>query len=148
MPHDPSALPEGLSLTCDAAPTMETRKALGDEIRAFNARTTPVAAERFALLLHDGDAELRAGLVGVVAAGWLFIESLWVGDTLRGQGVGRALMARAEDHARRHGCHAAWLDTFQAQGFYERLGYAVFAELEDYPAGQSRYFLRKALLRS
>jgi len=138
------ALP-GLALRFDPAPTLETRQALGDQIRAFNARHAPGAAERFALLGHDDTATLRAGLVGVLSGGWLFVESLWVDDALRGQGIGRALMAHAEDHAREQGCHDAWLDTFQARGFYEGLGYVAFAELEHYPRGQSRHFLRKAL---
>ena len=40
-----------------------------------------------------------------------------------------------------------WLDTFsfQARRFYEKLGYVVFGELPDYPAGHSRYFLQKRL---
>jgi hypothetical protein len=37
------------------------------------------------------------------------------------------------------------LDTFQARGFYEQIGYVAFGELENYPQGQSRHFLRKAL---
>jgi len=43
----------------------------------------------------------------------------------RGRGVGRELMDRAEIRAREGGCHSAWLDTFsfQARGFYEKLGY-------------------------
>ena len=67
-------------------------------------------------------------------------------DDWRGQGVGRALMGHAEAHARERECHSAWLDTFQARGFYEALGYVPFGELEDYPPGQSRYFLRKRLV--
>jgi hypothetical protein len=37
-------------------------------------------------------------------------------------------MDRAEVHARERGCHSAWLDTFsfQARGFYEKLGYDEF----------------------
>jgi GNAT superfamily N-acetyltransferase len=140
-----SAVLPGLTLHFDPAPSLETRQALGDRIRAFNARHAPGGAERFALLGHDGDGVLRAGLVGTLSGGWLFVESLWVDDSLRGQGVGRALMASAEDHARAQGCHDAWLDTFQARGFYERIGYVVFAVLDDYPQGQSRHFLRKAL---
>jgi len=143
MPSIPT-LP-GLLVRFDPAPSLETRQALGDRIRAFNARFAPGVAERFALLAHDADAALRAGLVGVAAGGWLFVESLWVDEALRGQGIGRTLMACAENHARAQGCHDAWLDTFQARGFYEQLGYVVFAELEDYPRGQSRHFLRKAL---
>ena len=135
----------GLTLRFEPTPPLETRQALGDRIRAFNARHAPGAAERFALLGHDDGASLRAGLVGVLFGGWLFIESLWVDDSLRGQGIGRALMAQAEDHARAKGCHDAWLDTFQARRFYEQIGYVACGELENYPQGQSRHFLRKAL---
>ena len=44
------------------------------------------------------------------------------------------------------GCHSAWVDTFsfQAPGFYRKLGYEVFGEL-DYPPGHKRFFLRKRL---
>ena len=34
---------------------------------------------------------------------------------------------------------------FQARGFYERLGYRCFGELNDYPTGFARYFMKKAL---
>jgi ribosomal protein S18 acetylase RimI-like enzyme len=78
--------------------------------------------------------------------GWLFVDAVWVHPELRGQGAGRALMAHAESHAAAAGCHAVWLDTFQARGFYEAIGYSVFGTLDDYPAGQTRSFLRKRLL--
>ena len=71
-----------------------------------------------------------------------------VDPSLRGQGAGRALMAHAEAHAVAEGCHSAWLDTFQARGFYEAFGYQVFGTLEDYPPGQRRSFLRKRLIAS
>jgi GNAT superfamily N-acetyltransferase len=76
----------------------------------------------------------------------LFIRYLWVSDSLRGRGIGRELMAGAEAHALERGCHSAWLDTFsfQAPGFYPRLGYTVFGEL-DYPPGHKRIFLQKRL---
>ena len=56
-------------------------------------------------------------------------------------------MRRAEHEAIRRGCHSAWLDTyeFQARGFYERLGYSGFGQLDDYPPGFVRYFMKKAL---
>src|SRR5205823_2780313 len=39
------------------------------------------------------------------------------------------------------------LDTFdfQARGFYERLGYETFAEVQDFPRGHSRFFMKKTL---
>ncbi len=145
MTRDPAMPPAGLHLTFDADPSIETRRALGAAINAFNARAAPLVVERFALLLRDDAGALAAGLSGVLYWGWMFVDGLWVGEGWRGGGLGRALMARAEDHARARHCHAAWLDTFQARGFYEKLGYESFGVLDDYPPGQSRHFLRKRL---
>ena len=83
--------------------------------------------------------------MGTLSWGWLFVEAVWVSEALRGRGVGRALMAAAERHARESGCHSVWLDTFQARDFYLSLGYETFGVLEDYPPGQQRSFMRKAL---
>jgi len=56
-------------------------------------------------------------------------------------------MDRAEAIARAHGCVGIWLDTFsfQARGFYEKLGFAVFGTMEDFPPGHQRFFLQKRL---
>ncbi|HJS86504.1 MAG TPA: GNAT family N-acetyltransferase [Acetobacteraceae bacterium] len=87
-----------------------------------------------------------AGLAGETYSGWLFIRYLWVSDGLRGRGIGRELMDRGERRALERGCHSAWVDTFsfQAPGFYKKLGYQVFGEL-DYPPSHRRLFLRKRL---
>ncbi len=148
MPHDPIDIPAGLRLSFDAAPSIEVRGTLGHEIDAFNARTVPRDAQRFSLLLHDRSDRLVAGLSGVLSWQWLFVEALWVADAWRVRGIGRVLMARAEAHAAGAGCHSAWLDTFQARGFYLALGYQQFGALNDYPPGQTRYFLRKRLIEA
>jgi ribosomal protein S18 acetylase RimI-like enzyme len=72
-----------------------------------------------------------------------------VHDDLRGQGIGRDLMARAEQRAIALGCHSAWLDTFsfQAPRFYQKLGYEVFGVL-DYPPKHKRFFLQKRLTKA
>jgi hypothetical protein len=43
------------------------------------------------------------------------------------------------------GCTDAFLDTFsfQARGFYEKLGYRVFGGLDNHPAGHQHYFMTK-----
>ena len=99
------------------------------------------------MLVRDAGGELRAGLDGFTYAGWLFIRYLWVHGELRRSGVGRRLMAEAEDHARALGCHSAWVDTFsfQAPGFYARLGYREFGRL-DYPPDHQRIFLQNSCL--
>jgi GNAT superfamily N-acetyltransferase len=146
MTHDMPEFPAELRFSHDTAPSIETRWALGEAINAFHARTVQQDARRFALLLHDRDERLAAGLSGAAAWQWLFVEALWVDDRWRHRGVGSALLSRAEAIARDAGCHSAWLDSFQAREFYLKLGYEVFGELEAYPAGQTRYFLRKRLV--
>jgi GNAT superfamily N-acetyltransferase len=137
-------VPDGVSVTFDADPGTELRGALARGINAFHAATVPQDSRRFAFMAEAGNA-LAGGIVGVLAWEWLFVEALFVADAWRGQGLGQALLARAEAHAALQGCHSAWLDTFQAKGFYERAGYRAFGSLPQYPAGQVRWFMRKGL---
>jgi ribosomal protein S18 acetylase RimI-like enzyme len=75
------------------------------------------------------------------------VSLLWVSEGLRGGGHGSRLLQSIERVAAERGCANAYLDTFsfQAPGFYRRHGYVVFGELEDFPEGHKRIFLRKRL---
>jgi GNAT superfamily N-acetyltransferase len=97
--------------------------------------------------LTDEAGEFAGGLSAYVAYAWLFIDKLWVAEAARTHGWGSKLMRAAEEAGCRYGCRGAWVDTFsfQARGFYEKLGYEVFGTLEDFPPGHQRYFLRKTL---
>jgi hypothetical protein len=55
----------------------------------------------------------------------------------------------AEDEAMKIGCKYAHLDTysFEARPFYEKHGYALFATLDNYPEGYSKYFLKRKLVK-
>jgi ribosomal protein S18 acetylase RimI-like enzyme len=119
-------------------------------VRAYNATLFAGHPEGrdLAIALHAaGGNERVGGLVGRTSGGWLFVELLFVPEAYRRQGLATRLMAMAEAEAIRRGCHSAWIDTLngQARDLYERLGYRVFGELENYPVGSSRFFLRKAL---
>ena len=52
---------------------------------------------------------------------------------------------QAEQEARRRGCRYAQLTTysFQARGFYEKLGYSVVGQMDDYPPGRRSLWMRK-----
>ena len=124
------------------------RDAILGRLMAFNEQQTGSRDFRpLAVLLRDENGATIGGLWGRTAWKWLFIELLFVPEELRRTGVGRELMRRAEAEAKARGCHAAWLDTFsfQARGFYEKLGYSVFGRLDDYPPGHMRFFLKKEL---
>jgi GNAT superfamily N-acetyltransferase len=61
-------------------------------------------------------------------AGWCAeVESVYVRSDQRGRGVGRALMAFVEEHARQRGCYRVQLTSRNERGdahrFYRALGY-------------------------
>jgi GNAT superfamily N-acetyltransferase len=97
--------------------------------------------------VRDADGSLRGGISGVVNWNWLHVQLVWVDASLRHGGLGSKLLRAFEAAGMERGCRMAHLDTFsyQARPFYERHGYELFATLEDYPPGQSRYFLKKTL---
>ena len=100
-----------------------------------------------AFLLRDDAGEVLGGLLGDIWGGWLHVSYLWVARPLRQRGWARRLMQAAERYARQRGAHHAYLETFsfQARPFYEKLGYEVFGQLDDFPPGHTKYFLRKVL---
>ena len=116
---------------------------------AFNqAAVGDAAGEPFALTLKAPGSEAVAGGVwGLAQWGSFYIALMFVPEQARGQGLGSALMARAEAHARARGCRQAWLDTyaFQARPFYERLGFTVFGQIDGPAPIFPRYFMQKPL---
>lgn len=137
-----------LRITIPETPSDADRDAILAPLRAFNAsRAGDPGLRPVAILLTDKAGRDVGGLWGKIAYDWLFVELLAVPEEWRGGNHGKALMQEAERIARAHGCVGMWLDTFefQARGFYEKLGFELFGELEDHPAGQRRFFLRKRL---
>jgi GNAT superfamily N-acetyltransferase len=101
-----------------------------------------------AIFLKDEHGEILGGVLGHIWGKWLRIAILWLAEPVRRQGYGRQLLLAAEAYARERGCLHVQLSTFsfQARPFYEKLGYEVFATLEDCPVGHCEYFLRKQLV--
>ncbi|MDE1158066.1 MAG: GNAT family N-acetyltransferase [Neorhizobium sp.] len=130
------------------APLSEDVAIIGDGLVAFNAADIgPSGRRSLAILIRDGDGTVIGGLSGYTGWGWLFTQWLFVPETLRGTGTAGKLLTQAEDEARRRGCGAAWIDTFNpvALKAYQRQGYEVFGQLPDYPEGRTRSFLKKTL---
>ena len=57
------------------------------------------------------------------------------------------MLTRTETAARNHSCRYAKLDTFEfeAREFYERHGYVVRSQTEDFPKGHTHYHMKKEL---
>lgn len=138
-----------LEVVTTEEPSDTDRQALLDFLVNYNASCVGETPFRqFALFLRDAEsAEIVGGLYAYVLYDWLAIELLIVPEEHRGQGVGSELVRRTEAHAAELGCIGVWLNTFsfQARGFYEKLGYEVFGALDEHPRGSQRFFLRKRL---
>ena len=123
-------------------------KQIHSGLRAFNERfTAPYDLQDIVATVRDGAGALMAGLTGYTNWEWLYVDYLWVHDSLRGSGLGARLLAAAEEEAVRRGCRWSRLYTydFQAPGFYRKQGYEVWAEMEGYPPGHRQIWFRKSL---
>ncbi len=128
------------------AAAIEQRQAILDRLREYNAaQAGPANAEALCVALVGEDGGVDGGLFGTTLYDWLAIELLFVPERLRGSGVGSRLIAEAEEQARARGCVGAWLDTFsfQARGFYEKLGYSLAGTIPGHPVDGARYFMMK-----
>lgn len=123
-------------------------QAVGDALDAYNlSHVRDYRYQSVRLFVRDDAGAIVGGLLADVYMDWMFVKILWLDERLRGGGTGAELMHRAEEAARELGCTGVWLDTFsfQAPGFYRKLGYEEFGQLDDYPRGFSRHFFRKLL---
>lgn len=135
-------------ITFTDKPDASIAKALSLLLLDFNNNASgyPYDGKPLAITICNPENDaIIGGLWGATAYGYLHLDLLFVPEEERGSGMGRRLMDMAEEEALRRGCRGAWLDTFsfQARGFYEKLGYAVAGELEDCPPGHKRYFMKK-----
>jgi GNAT superfamily N-acetyltransferase len=98
------------------------------------------------LSLRQGQA-IVGGLAGYTSMDWLFVDLLWIADKYRGKGFGKSLMVKAETEAKKRGARNSYLSTFsfQAPGFYKKLGYREFGKQKGFPPGHTRFWLQKAL---
>jgi GNAT superfamily N-acetyltransferase len=139
------------TITLIDRPEPHMREAIVRPLIVFNNThaSQPEDYHSLVIVLSDADTGgILGGLWGETNFAHLHVDLLFVPETLRGSGLGREMLLQAEQEAKARGCRGVWLDTysFQARGFYERLGYAVFGILDDYPPGQSRIFLHKVFI--
>ena len=125
------------------------REAIVRPLLAFNNSRASQTEDYCPLVIMLSDADsgsILGGLWGETNFAYLHVDLLFVPETLRGSGLGRQMMLDAEEEAMARGSRGAWLDTysFQARGFYERLGFSVFGTIDDFPPGQKRFFMKKS----
>ena len=136
----------------------EFRAFINQAIKQFNRNVMPEAYFKDGvpvealnipvdLAVKDSDGKLKGGLVGNIYWECLYVKDLWLDESLRKQGVGTHLLQQAEAIAHKNDCNFIWVQTFswQARGFYEKNGFRIVGQLDNYPPRHTRYTLRKDL---
>lgn len=139
---------QNLEIVFDPLPPESLSRFVTESLAAYNVAATgdsrwyPVG-----FFIKSARGEWLGGLLGEIWSGWLHVRILWVDAAVRSRGNGTRLLRAAEEYALECGCGGATLEThsFQARLFYEKCGYEVFATLDNYPPGHSKFFLRKRL---
>jgi len=107
------------------------------EDRLYETNVSRTGHENAALLGFVAEAvgELVGAVAGYTWGGICELRQVWVRETCRGKGLGKALMAEAIREAKARGCAYIYLATydFQAPGFYAKLGFEKVAEIPDKP---------------
>ena len=129
-------------------PSLADIEYLEDRLYEFNKAATGIVDGRsLGVFLRDATQSIVAGAAGHTWGETCELNQLWVAEPLRRQGIGSSLLAEVEAEAVRRGCRQLVLNThsFQAPQFYEKFGFTVVSEVQDYPRGHSQVVLRKPL---
>ena len=132
----------------ESHPAVTDVQFLEDRLYEYNVEQTGVDdGQWLAIFVRDAQQVIQAGLEGWTWCGSCYIRTVWVHQDLRGQGLGTQLLQAAEQEARARGCQQMVLASynFQAPAFYQKLGFAVCATVDDHPRGHQEYYLRKWL---
>ena len=130
--------------------TDPTKKQIADFHRGLDDYNSRFVANEFspvrAVVTDDAD-QVIAGIDCIAHWGKLHVDILWVHSAHRRKGLGRRLVAWAEEQARAMDSGSVVVNTmsFQAPGFYLKLGYTQFGQTENYEGGHSRLYYEKDL---
>lgn len=135
-------------LIVETNPSLEDIRFLEDGLIDFNIETTGITDGSFiGIFLRGSDGSRAGGLYGWVWGSTCYVRYLFVVESLRKQGEGTRLMRAVEAEARARNCRQIVLEThsFQAPGFYRKLGFEVIGRVEGYPLGHQYLTLAKRL---
>ena len=134
-----------------SAPSLEELQFLEDRLYEFNSSKTGANdGQLFAFFIRNDQQEIVAGLSGWTWAHASEIRTLWVHPAWRGHGYGRSLLESAEQEAQARGCTVILLSSysFQSPAFYQKCGYELAWQLNDFPPGHQQCYLIKRFTKT
>ena len=137
-----------MELTKPLPPQDDDIEALRTGLTKFNdAFTGAVCREKISSFVKDDSGKIVGGILGEINWNWMYIQGLWIDESVRNDGWGLKILSQMEEYALSKTITNIRLETttFQALGFYVKAGYSVFGELANMPDGHTSYFLQKQL---
>lgn len=135
-------------ITFEPNPKAEDIQVLGNGIIAYaKQKTKHTPMEFFAFFVRDAQQKIIGGCNGSTLYGCLYIDQLWVDESIRQQGYGRHLVNAALAFGVEKHCSFATVNTmsWEALGFYQKLGFEIEFQRTGFEHGSIFYFLRKSL---
>lgn len=136
------------TIAYDPAPTNDDTKRIWEGISEHAKQKKGLTpGKSFAFFVKDEHDQMKGGCSGYIFYGCLYVDLLWVDESLRGKSYGSQMMKAAEKLAIENGCNFVAVNTmdFEALEFYKKLGYTVEFERKGFDKNSSMYFLRKDL---
>ncbi|QNO14294.1 GNAT family N-acetyltransferase [Alkalicella caledoniensis] len=119
-----------------------------DRIDKFNKDNNiyPMEERNIMFVALDGE-KFAGGVHGSITEDSMYIGWLVVSEEYKGNGIGKSLMYKMEEKAKGLNVFSINLGTtdFQAEKFYEKLGYKVIFTKENDPKGYKSYSMVKEL---
>lgn len=133
--------------TIELSQNKEDALFVSEKLNEYNFNIVPHYNHQTLNLVAREQNTIIGGLVGDTAWNWLYISLFWVDEHKRSLGLGTRILRKAEEVAVQRGCKRANLEThdFQSLAFYQKRGYVVFGQLDDFPEGHTKYYLWKSL---
>lgn len=105
----------------------------------------PVSVSAF--FIRDTRGEIIAGCNFFIICGAIYIDQLWVHRDWRKQGLASKLLHCVHEYGVKQRCTMATVTTmsFQAEGFYKKLGYEVDFRRSGYTNDASAIFLSRKI---
>ncbi len=138
-------------LTLSDSPTEQEVDLIHARLEEYNRLQTngeyDEPGAEISLVLKSPEGTVIGGITASTIFRVMHLEALWVSKEHREQGHGSRLVLQAEQVGFEKGCVASQTQSFsfQAPGFYQKIGYQVLGIYDGYPDGITEYTLMKRL---
>lgn len=90
---------------------------------------------KYIIVALDENREILGKATLVIVAGVAEAKEVIVAQSVRGTGIGKSLLAKVEELAKKHKAHKLWLNTgkeWRSEKFYQKLGYKKTGKLPNH----------------